>query len=86
MSQSIRKKLIKDAGYFHNKGWMCGTAGNLSAKPNKQSEFWITASGCSKGVLGLTDFVKMNLQGELLAKIQDECKTFSRNQHSSSCL
>jgi methylthioribulose-1-phosphate dehydratase len=44
---------------------MVGTAGNLSAR-NTENTFWITASGKNKGELSETDFVLMDLEGEML--------------------
>jgi methylthioribulose-1-phosphate dehydratase len=54
-----RFTLIAAATLFYQRGWMMGTAGNLSARVPDGS-FWITASGCSKGELTLDDFVHMN--------------------------
>jgi methylthioribulose-1-phosphate dehydratase len=45
-----RSDLIKAAHYFHQCGWMWGTAGNLSIRLEDDS-FWITASGKAKGEL-----------------------------------
>ncbi|NJN49589.1 MAG: methylthioribulose 1-phosphate dehydratase [Alkalinema sp. RL_2_19] len=51
-----RTDLINAAQYFHQRGWMLGTAGNLSARLEDGS-FWITASGKSKGELTENDFI-----------------------------
>jgi methylthioribulose-1-phosphate dehydratase len=60
-----RPLLIAHARSFHERGWMLGTAGNLSARqPN--GSFWITASGCAKGELTSDQFVQMSLDGQLL--------------------
>jgi methylthioribulose-1-phosphate dehydratase len=60
-----RPLLIAHARSFYERGWMLGTAGNLSARqPN--GSFWITASGCSKGELTSDQFVQMSLDGQLL--------------------
>ena len=59
-----RKRLITDARYFYQQGWMVGTAGNLSAKLADGS-FWITASGKSKGELSLEDFVRIHPDGKV---------------------
>ncbi|MBV6621348.1 MAG: methylthioribulose 1-phosphate dehydratase [Rivularia sp. (in: Bacteria)] len=59
-----RFKLINAASNFYQKGWMAGTAGNLSTRLADGS-FWITASGCSKGELTLTDFVRIYPDGRV---------------------
>jgi methylthioribulose-1-phosphate dehydratase len=56
----VRKTLIEAAGDFYRRGWMVGTAGNLSAKTSDR-QFWITASGCHKGKLTDRDFVEIDL-------------------------
>ncbi len=58
----LRNDLISAAKYFHDRGWMWGTAGNLSARTSDQS-YWVTASGKSKGELMFHDFIHMNLDG-----------------------
>ncbi len=55
-----RSQLIEAATLFYNRGWMMGTAGNLSARVARD-RFWITASGCAKGTLNPNDFVQMDL-------------------------
>ena len=64
--ESLRTQLIRHAHEFHQRGWMLGTAGNLSARLPDGS-FWITASGCSKGELRLDQFVQLSAQGEPLS-------------------
>ncbi len=64
MSQSLddlplRAALVEIARDFHARGWMAGTAGNLSARDDAAS-FWITASGRPKGRLDETDFLLVN--------------------------
>lgn len=61
----LRSELCSSAQYFHQKGWMMGTAGNLSAKDAPDS-FWITASGQSKGALSTEQFIHMNIAGNIL--------------------
>ena len=60
-----RPLLIAHARSFYERGWMLGTAGNLSARQQDDS-FWITASGCSKGELTSDQFVRISLEGKLL--------------------
>ena len=45
-----RAALVEIARDFHARGWMAGTAGNLSARED-ENHFWITASGKPKGRL-----------------------------------
>lgn len=59
----LRNDLISAAKYFHDRGWMWGTAGNLSARMEDGS-FWVTASGKSKGELIIHDFIHMKPGGE----------------------
>lgn len=59
---SPRAALVEIARDFHARGWMAGTAGNLSARADAE-HFWITASGLPKGRLEESDF--------LLARIAD---------------
>lgn len=60
-----RTVLISHARSFYDRGWMGGTAGNLSARC-ADGGFWITASGCSKGELVTEQFVRLSVAGELL--------------------
>jgi methylthioribulose-1-phosphate dehydratase len=62
-----RHLMIAHARSFYERGWMWGTAGNLSARSHDES-FWITASGCSKGELTSDQFVQMSLEGKLLSQ------------------
>ena len=65
MSVDLRTDLIVAAKHFYDRGWMVGTAGNLSSRLEDGS-FWITASGRQKGKLTETDFIRMNLDGAIL--------------------
>jgi methylthioribulose-1-phosphate dehydratase len=58
----LRNDLIDAAKYFHDRGWMWGTAGNLSARASDGS-YWVTASGKSKGELIFHDFIQMQMDG-----------------------
>ncbi|MDH4133904.1 MAG: methylthioribulose 1-phosphate dehydratase [Gammaproteobacteria bacterium] len=51
-----RAALVEIARDFHARGWMSGTAGNLSARADHE-HFWITASGKPKGRLDEDDFL-----------------------------
>lgn len=65
-----RTALVEIAHDFHARGWMPGTAGNLSARDDGE-HFWITASGKPKGRLEETDFLLVRIAdgqvGETLA-------------------
>lgn len=56
----LRAALVEIARDFHARGWMAGTAGNLSARDDEHS-FWITASGCPKGRLQENDFLLIDV-------------------------
>ncbi len=59
-----RSDLVKAAHYFHQCGWMWGTAGNLSIRLEDNS-FWITASGKAKGELTENDLLRLELDGTI---------------------
>lgn len=63
--EDLRQELALAARSFYERGWMLGTAGNLSARMAEEA-FWITASGRPKDLLDTEDFVSVNLQGEVL--------------------
>lgn len=52
--------LVEIARDFHARGWVAGTAGNLSARADADS-FWITASGHPKGRLEIDDFLRVRV-------------------------
>ncbi|MEJ2346286.1 MAG: methylthioribulose 1-phosphate dehydratase [Gammaproteobacteria bacterium] len=52
--------LVEIARDFHRRGWMAGTAGNLSARTTT-GRFCITASGKPKGRLDEGDFVEIDI-------------------------
>lgn len=53
-----RSRLVAIGRLFYERGWMWATAGNLSARADRDS-FWITASGLSKGELAPDDFLRI---------------------------
>ena len=57
---SPRAALVEIAQDFHGRGWMAGTAGNLSARQDDQ-HFWITTSGVPKGRIDEKDFLLVRL-------------------------
>ena len=56
-----RAALAEVARDFHQRGWMSGTAGNLSVRTD-DGNFWITASGRPKGRLDENDFLLVRIQ------------------------
>ena len=56
----VRKALATLAHDLHRRGWMAGTAGNLSAH-STGGRFWITASGLPKGRLKEHDFLEVGV-------------------------
>jgi methylthioribulose-1-phosphate dehydratase len=62
-----REALIEAARLFYGRGWMMGTAGNLSLRL-ADGTFWITASGKLKGRLGREDFLRVAPGGEVLER------------------
>jgi len=60
----ILSVLVDIARDFHARGWMVGSAGNLSARVHETGEdtFWITASGLPKGRLEVTDFLRVRVK------------------------
>ncbi len=63
---SIADAICVIAKDFHQRGWMSGTAGNLSARQTNDA-MWITASGKSKGNLTANDLLKLKINnGEVI--------------------
>lgn len=63
-----RAALVEIARDFHARGWMLGTAGNLSARADGE-HFWITASGRPKGRLDEKDFLLVRVHdGEVVER------------------
>jgi methylthioribulose-1-phosphate dehydratase len=69
-----RAALVEIARDFHARGWMAGTAGNLSARED-DNHFWITASGWPKGRLDELDFLLVRVKdGEIVEHARPENK------------
>jgi methylthioribulose-1-phosphate dehydratase len=62
-----RAALVEVARDFHARGWMAGTAGNLSARADVD-HFWITASGKPKGRLDADDFLLVGVRDGQVAE------------------
>jgi methylthioribulose-1-phosphate dehydratase len=63
-----RAALVEIARDFHARGWMHGTAGNLSARADVE-HFWITVSGVPKGRLDEDDFLLVRIKdGEVIER------------------
>lgn len=61
-----RTALAAIAQQFYQRGWMPGTAGNLSARADDDmvAGFWITASGVPKGQLDESDFLLVSVRDD----------------------
>ena len=61
-----RVALAAIAREFYQRGWMPGTAGNLSARADDSAQpgFWITASGMPKGQLDASDFLLVGVRDD----------------------
>jgi methylthioribulose-1-phosphate dehydratase len=69
-----RAALAEIARDFHARGWMAGTAGNLSARAD-DDHFWITASGMPKGRLDELDFLLVRVQdGAVVERVRPDNK------------
>mgnify|MGYP001570474422 CR=1 FL=1 len=69
-----RAALVEIARDFHARGWMAGTAGNLSARED-DDHFWITASGMPKGRLEETDFLLVRVKdGKVVERVRPDNK------------
>lgn len=74
-----RRALAEIARDFHARGWMPGTAGNLSAldahAADARAAFWITASGKPKGRLDEDDFLLVDIDcGEVQERREARAK------------
>ncbi len=71
-----REALAAAARDFHARGWMAGTAGNLSARePGDRRAFWITASGRPKGRLEPEDLVRVRVEdGAVVERLDPEAR------------
>ena len=70
----LRSALVEIARDFHARGWMAGTAGNLSVRED-DNHFWITASGMPKGRLQETDFLLVRVKdGEVVERVRPDNK------------
>lgn len=69
-----RAALVEIARDFHARGWMHGTAGNLSARADAE-HFWITVSGVPKGRLDESDFLLVRIKdGEVIERLRANTK------------
>lgn len=73
-AQPPRTALAVIAGEFYRRGWMAGTAGNLSARAGDDS-FWITRSGLPKGGLEEFDFLRIVIaDGSIAERFEDTAR------------
>lgn len=69
-----RAGLVEVARQFYRRGWMPGTAGNLSVREEENS-FWITASGLPKGELVESDFIRVSVaSGQAIEQLSSDKK------------
>lgn len=68
-----RDALITAARHFYQRGWMVGTAGNLSVR-SARGGFWITASGRHKGELRLQDLLRVDMDGHVIERNDDSAR------------
>jgi methylthioribulose-1-phosphate dehydratase len=91
-----RAALVEIARDFHARGWMHGTAGNLSARADAE-HFWITVSGVPKGRLDEADFLLVRIgDGEVIERARPGTKPsaetaihrtlYSRFDDAGACL
>lgn len=66
-AEDPRDILAGAARLFYDRGWMHGTAGNLSLR-RPDGTFWITASGKAKGGLTAVDFLRIAPGGEVVER------------------
>ncbi len=65
LSAEARKwgeEMVSHAAFFHGRGWVAGTAGNLSVRP-PEGPVLITPSGRHKGTLSIGDLVAVSSEG-----------------------
>ncbi len=91
-----RAALVEIARDFHARGWMRGTAGNLSARADAE-HFWITVSGVPKGRLDESDFLLVRIKdGEVVERLRAgtkpsaetaiHCALYQRFADAGACL
>lgn len=79
--------LVKVARDFHARGWMAGTAGNLSVRDREDGDsFWITASGHPKGQLEVHDFLRVNARSSEVVERMTELHKPSAETSIHACL
>lgn len=66
MNLDPRQIILETARHFYQQGLMAGTTGNLSIR-DRDTGFWITARGTSKGKLTELDLIQVDLQGQIIA-------------------
>lgn len=81
-AEDPRETLAAVARDFHARGWMAGTAGNLSVR-DPAGGFWITASGRPKGKLASEDFVRVDEGGQVLVAPSGRRPSAETSLHSA---
>jgi methylthioribulose-1-phosphate dehydratase len=63
----VRSRLAEVGRFFHARGWVLGTSGNLSAVLSRVPlRVAISASGRDKGALGVDDFLEIDGEGKVV--------------------
>jgi methylthioribulose-1-phosphate dehydratase len=62
----IPEALVAIGKDFHRRGWMAGSAGNLSARAADGDTFWITGSGHHKGFLEQSDLLRIRIHDSVV--------------------
>ncbi|MEC7986707.1 MAG: methylthioribulose 1-phosphate dehydratase [Myxococcota bacterium] len=70
---ALRKRLCNIAKQFYDKGWMLGTAGNLSVR-TADNTIWMTASGQNKGELTPQELLLLTPDGKVLWSANEHLK------------
>ena len=78
-----RDALARWGRRFYERGWMWGTAGNLSAHA-EEGGFWVTASGVPKGDLERTGFLRVDPAGSVLEAPEGRCPSAETSLHHAA--
>ncbi len=71
-----KEALVAIGRDFHQRGWMAGTAGNLSVRsPSSRNQCWISASGLPKGRMESSDIILLDINsGEVIQRLSPDAK------------
>jgi len=63
--ESVRHDLVRAARKLVEDGLTRGTSGNVSARTQGSTDFWVTASGCGLGTAAREDLVRVSFDGSV---------------------